>query len=168
MPHTGTPPRLGPNGLEMKPAIKFCELRRQQYKVDFSNCPKTLVALLFVICLTAFPGIGNSQGTLTSGEVAYSTISQPGGSNYWTFTANAGDSIIVRVGALVLRGTNSLDPYIKLQGPDGTVLAQIGDYGLKAEEVSVRAANSGVFTAVIIAGVTAGDYRITLARTGAP
>src|ERR1700676_250800 len=109
MPTWVTATLLGLGGLAMKPAIKFCGLRRQPDKVDLFKRPNTLAALLFVMCLAAFPGIGNSQGTLTSGEVAYSTISQPGGSNYWTFIANAGDSIIVRVGSLVLKGTNSLD-----------------------------------------------------------
>jgi hypothetical protein len=107
-----------------------------------------------------------AQGTLSPGVQASGSIGLPGGSQSWTFNANAGDTVIVRVGATVLTGTNSLDPYIKLYAPGGALVAQIGDYGFKAEDVSYRATTGGTFTAVISAGTTAGGYVITLGQTG--
>ena len=121
---------------------------------------------LALIAFFAFPDFSHAQGTLTPGVQTTGSIGLPGGSQSWTFAANAGDSLVVRVGSLVLTGTNSLDPYIKLYTPGGVLQAQTGGYGEKGEEVTVRATNSGTFSAIISAGGTAGDYRITLGRTG--
>jgi hypothetical protein len=107
-----------------------------------------------------------AQGTLTPGVQTSGGLGLPGDSQSWTFSANAGDTVIVRVGATVLTGTNSLDPYIKLYAPGGGLVAQNGGYGLKAEDVSHRATVGGTFTAVITAGVRAGGYVITLGQTG--
>lgn len=107
-----------------------------------------------------------AQGTLTPGVQVTSSIGLPGGSETWNFTANAGDTVVISVGSLVLTGTNSLDPYITLYAPGGALVASIGGYGYKGEQVYYRATNSGAFSTVISAGSTAGAYRITLGRTG--
>jgi hypothetical protein len=48
------------------------------------------------------------------------------------------------------------------------LVAQIGGYGYKGEDISARTKSSGVFTVLVISGNSAGGYRLTLARTGAP
>jgi len=137
-------------------------------RVGLPACLSILAALFLIGMLSLLPAISLAQSSLTSGLAAYGSIGAPGGSNYWTFTATAGDTLIVRIGSLLLTGTNSLDPYIWLYGPNGARLATIGGYGFKAEEVTVRATNSGVFVAGITAGGTPGDYRITAVRTSVP
>jgi hypothetical protein len=87
----------------------------------------------------------------------------------WSFTAQAGEALVVRAG--IIAGSGNLEPWVRLYGPDGASLG--GSYGgSTVEEVAVRATNSGTFTVVISDGSTylgdSGDYRLTLAKTGSP
>ena len=87
----------------------------------------------------------------------------------WNLTAQAGETIIVRMGKLV--STSTLTPYLRLFGPDGALLSQYGSSPVAAE-VAVRATNSGTFT-VIASDVTpfytgSGTYQIKLGKTGSP
>jgi len=86
----------------------------------------------------------------------------------WTVSANAGDSIVVRMGDM----TNStLSPALWIYGPNGALLGA-DSAGAVAAEVSFRATNSGTF--LVVAGdfsagyLGRGAYRLTLAKTGDP
>src|SRR5690242_6745685 len=61
----------------------------------------------------------HSQGTLNNGVTASGTLST-GQSNAWTFPANAGDSIVLRMGSDVL------NPKLQLFSPLGTLLGSSG------------------------------------------
>ncbi len=109
---------------------------------------------------------GDEGGLLTNGVMHTGTI-EIGDIDLWTFDANAGDNLTVRVGELVAGG---LTPYVGIYGPTGVLLD--GAYGSAAAEVSIRATNSGTFLVLVTdlsngyAG--SGAYRLTLARTGSP
>lgn len=80
----------------------------------------------------------------------------------WTFTANAGDNIIVRMGETT---TATLTSQLRLYGPDGTLLDAAS--GGTATEVSAKTSTGGTILLVASdlsngwAGV--GNYRLTLA-----
>jgi len=104
-------------------------------------------------------------GPMVNGTTYLATI-DTGDIDAWTFTANAGESIVVRMGET----TTSLTPQLRLYGPDGMLLDST--FSGAATEVSARATNSGTF--LVVAGdLTAGwsgtgNYRISLAKTGEP
>ena len=106
-------------------------------------------------------------GPLVNGTTYLATI-DIGDIDGWTFTANAGESIVVRMGETTT-GANLL-PWLRLYGPDGSLLTQ--NFNASAAEVTVRATNSGMFLVVVGDGnagfAGTGNYRISLAKTGAP
>ena len=81
---------------------------------------------------------GNYSGTLTLGDL-----------DLWSFTANAGDNVVLRLGSTGFQG--NLRPY----GPDGSLLMTSGgnntDWAL-----SYTATNSGTFT-VLVSSYYPGD-----------
>ena len=62
---------------------------------------------------------GDEGGTLTNG-VMYTGVISHGDLDVWSFTANAGESMVVRMGDV--GGTNTLDPWVRLYGPNGALL----------------------------------------------
>lgn len=119
---------------------------------------------VFLTVALVLPTLARAQGTLVCNEPVNGTLPVADASNVWTFAANAGDSIIVRVGSLALSGSSSLNPNLFLYDPIGKLLTSIGDYGLKAEEVETRATTSGTFSVGVTGGSTTGSYRLTLAK----
>src|SRR5205814_1484532 len=83
-----------------------------------------------------------------------------------TFSANAGESLVVRVGEVV--SGSSLLPWLRLYGPNGALLGS--SFGGFAAEVAVADTSAVTFLVVVgdgNAGFTgSGTYRLTLARTG--
>src|SRR5262249_28027951 len=88
----------------------------------------------------------------------------------WSFTAAAGDGIIVRAGEVTDDG--NFEPNVRLYGPTGALLGS--NSGDLAAEVSVTAAASGTFTIVVSDAIRAhsgdslgntGTYRLHLARS---
>jgi hypothetical protein len=108
---------------------------------------------------------GDDGGPMTNGVMHSGTI-LAGDLDVWTFNANSGDSIVVRIG--LITATNTFNPWVRLYGPDGKLLDS--GAGSVAGEVAVTATNSGMFTVVagdgngVLSG--SGDYRLTLAKTG--
>jgi hypothetical protein len=106
-------------------------------------------------------------GPMVNGTTYLGTI-DTGDIDAWTFTANAGESIVVRMGEIT---TSTLTPSLRLYGPDGVLLDSISSGAfVAAAEVSARATNSGTF--LVVAGdysngwTGTGNYRISLAKTG--
>jgi len=113
---------------------------------------------------------GDEGGPLTNGVTHTGNI-DVGDVDVWTFSANAGDNLTLRMGELTAGGT--LTPGLWIYGPNGAQLDFFGSSTVAAE-VSVRATNSGTFT-VAVADFNAGSayggiggYRLTLAKTGSP
>ncbi len=109
---------------------------------------------------------------LVNGTTALGAIAVVGESNSWTFTASAGDSIVVRAGLLTSTGgTQGFTPKLQLYGPDDMLLDADG-HSYAATEVTTRATNSGTFTVVVSDGGNyvngTGTYRVELAKTGSP
>jgi hypothetical protein len=88
---------------------------------------------------------GDEGGPLTNGVTHTGRIGV-GDLDVWTVAAAAGERINVRMGDL--GGTNSLDPWLRLIGPDGQLLKQ--SFSTLAAEVDFRVTNSGVF--LVLAG----------------
>jgi hypothetical protein len=107
---------------------------------------------------------GDEGGPLTNAVMHLGTI-QVGDLDVWSFTASAGENLIVRMGETV---SSTLTPLIWLYGPNGVLLDFYN--ATLAAEVSFRATNSGTFT--VVAGDFSGgyggsgSYRLTLAKTG--
>ena len=116
----------------------------------------------------ARPGTALGTGPLTNGLATTGSIAL-GSLDVWTFTANSGESLAVRMGELTPNST--LTPYLRLYGPDATLLAAYG-VSSTAAEVAVRATNSGTFTVVATDNSSldtgTGGYRLKLAKTGSP
>jgi hypothetical protein len=107
----------------------------------------------------------DNGGLLVNGAMHNGTIST-GDLDLWTFTANNGDNLIVRMGQIT--DTNTFWTSLRLYGPDGVLLrSSVSDL---TAEVSMRATNSGTFVVVVGDGngglFGSGDYRLTLATTG--
>ncbi len=109
---------------------------------------------------------GDEGGPMTNDVMHTGTI-DVGDLDVWNFTATNGDSIVVRMGETV--GGSGLTPWLRLYGPDGTLLGSSFN-SAQAVEVGVQATNSGVFTVMAGDGSSfltgSGDYRLTLAKTG--
>ncbi len=117
---------------------------------------------------SVFVAPGDEGGPLTNGVMHLGTI-DVGDLDVWTFSANSGDSITLRMGEMV--NGSALTPALWLYGPNGALLDSYGSGGVAAE-VFFRATNSGTFT--VVAGdyssfyTGSGTYRLTLAKTGDP
>jgi len=111
---------------------------------------------------------GDDGGPMTNGVMHTGTIST-GDLDLWTFSANSGDAIVVRIGEVV-DSSGNFTPWIRLYSPSGKLLDS--GFGALAGEISVTATNSGTFLVVagdgnsVLSG--SGDYRLTLVKTGDP
>ena len=111
---------------------------------------------------------GDEGGPMTNG-VAHLGNMPIGDLDLWDFTANAGDSLVLRVGQIT--ETNNFAAWVRLYGPDGALLGS--DWGAAVGEIALRATNSGTFLVVIAnypyyTDAASGTYILTLARTGIP
>jgi len=111
---------------------------------------------------------GYSGGSLTNG-FTYQANMPVGDLNVWDFTANAGQAIVVRAGES--SSTNDFEPWVRVYGPDGTLLGS--SFGNGFGEVVFQATNSGTFQVVVgnnpyYSGYGDGTYLLTLAETGDP
>ncbi len=106
-----------------------------------------------------------AQSTLTNGWTTPGNIASPGQTDTWTFSANAGDAIVLRVGKIL---TNGFAPKLQLQTPASVIQATA--VGSAVAEVAVTATNSGTFSVIVSdnAGTQTNEYRLTLAKTGDP
>ncbi|WP_372795146.1 hypothetical protein [Pontiella sp.] len=98
---------------------------------------------------------GNHTGTITTNDVT----------DTWTFSADAGDSVILRIGEeTTTYGTFS--PWIRLYGPGGAFIE--GDTGSSDAEVSHAVTTGGVYSVVVENYVSdgAGTYNLRYANTG--
>ena len=81
---------------------------------------------------------GDEGGPMTNGSNYAGTLAL-GDLDPWSFTANAGDNLVLRLGSTGFEGT------MTLYGPDGSVLSTSGGNGTDWI-INYRATNSGTFT----------------------
>ena len=106
------------------------------YRLYFAQLPGTFVV-----------PPGDDGGSLTNGG-NYSGTIQLGDLDLWSFSANAGDRIIVRGAALT--STNAFEPWLRIYGPNGVLLADSGvNSSVVVEELDLTATNSGTFTVLM-------------------
>lgn len=107
-----------------------------------------------------------AQGPLENGGNHEGATSPIGDEDSWTFTANAGDTIILRCGEL--SGTASYNPFLRLFAPGGALMTQNNAAG--DSYISVRATNSGTFSAVVSSGFAnqTGTYNLRLVKVPGP
>ncbi len=124
-----------------------------------------LAALFVLLALCSRPV--SAQGPIASGQTLVGEIVPTSDVDGWTFHADAGDAIVIRVGEISEAG--SFRPKITLLNP----LAVTMDTRSSniAAEIAVTATVSGVHTVVVedLNGTSAtGVYRLTLVRSGVP
>jgi hypothetical protein len=92
---------------------------------------------------------GNYDGTITLGDL-----------DMFTFTANTGDSINLRL------GTTNVVGKLQLYGPNGALLQTVGGYPVKDDLIAYTATNSGTFTVLVSDGYggETGTYELHLAQ----
>ena len=103
---------------------------------------------------------GDEGGPLVNGANATGTINL-GDIDIWSFTANKGDNINLRV------GTTSFDGWLQLFGPDGRLLVSgTSDGTTDADIDNYTATNSGTFTVLVSSWYTtqSGTYALHLAQ----
>src|ERR1035441_3908055 len=91
---------------------------------------------------------GDDGGSLAHGGNYDGTI-QVGDLDLWSFTANAGDRIVLRGAALT--STNNFEPWLRIYNPAGVLIADSGinDGGLLVEELALTATNGGTYTVLM-------------------
>jgi hypothetical protein len=111
---------------------------------------------------------GDEGGPLTNGANATGTITL-GDQDMWSFTANAGDSINVRL------GTTGCYGYLQLYGPNGALLKTAPTASGNAgpdQAIAYTATNSGTFTVLVSSydfyGADTGTYVLNLAQMPEP
>src|SRR5439155_708170 len=113
---------------------------------------------------------GDEGGPLANGAMQTGTI-DVGDLDVWTITADAGESIVVRMGEVT--AGSQLSPQLRIYGPTGTLLPS--SWGTAAAEDTVTATSSGTFLVVAgsLYGINcdlggSGPYLFTLAKPGPP
>lgn len=114
-----------------------------------------------VACLSV-----KAQGPLVNGYSHLGYIGSVSNIDAWTFSANAGDAIIVRAGEIYQDGY--FDPRLQVFGPGVGLVAS--NYGSDAVEVAFTATTSGTFTVYVddFSSNATNYYRINLVKTGSP
>ncbi|HYG24632.1 MAG TPA: hypothetical protein VEH04_17795 [Verrucomicrobiae bacterium] len=123
----------------------------------------------YALTLAKVPGVfvvspGDEGGELTNGVAALGTNTL-GDLDVWSFSAMAGDQLVLRVGAPNLR------PWLRLFGPTGKLLGE--NFGSVSSDhdayLSVRSTNSGVFTVLVqsVYDDAASPYSLTAVRVPA-
>ena len=120
------------------------------------------------------PSTANAQAVLSNGGNSDGAISVAGENDTWTFAANTGDSIVLRIGQLS-DATGNFEPQIRLLSPANAQLgSSVGDL---AAEIAVTAPSSGTYTVVVSDGNlghsgdslgNTGTYRLHLAKVPGP
>ena len=110
--------------------------------------------------MLGFSASTQAQGTLSNGVTHHGVISDPRETNYWSFTAVAGDSIVLRMGSF------TLNPRIQVFSPSGVLLGTggSGNGGFTDADLSLRLTNSGTFIVGASAFVGTNQYSLTFAK----
>jgi hypothetical protein len=81
----------------------------------------------------------------------------------WTFTATAGERLVLRVATFT--STNSFNAWMRLYGPDG-VLLDSASSSVSVDEIAITAVQSGTYTVLIGDGIGSGNSFAGTGRYG--
>jgi lysophospholipase L1-like esterase len=125
-----------------------------------------LVVVLVLMLTAASPSVAFAKTPLTNGANHQGDIARPDQWDLWTFQANAGDLVVVSIGATSGTPSDLFWPSIRILFPDDT----LGPYdsGYSAAQVTLRATQTGVYTVRVASGdsnhVGVGTYTLTMAK----
>nr|WP_321403236.1 pre-peptidase C-terminal domain-containing protein [uncultured Desulfobacter sp.] len=117
-----------------------------------------LMALLFL--LSCFNHVYAAQ-TLSNGDSPVATIATAGDVDHWTFTASAGDAILVQIAEI---SGSDFDPLIRLYDPDNDLVTS--NYGSSSADISCQAGKGGTYTVEVLDSGSngTGTYRLYLSK----
>ena len=133
----------------------------------------TIALSAFFAIAVMLPDVALAQGSLANG-VNQSGLLQVGGLDTWTFTAAKNDGITVSLGKVIGSGSDAFYPWLRLKGPDGSLLQEsYASYiSQTAVQVDRRAPSSGTYTVLVANSgntqVSPAGYVVTLAKTSGP
>jgi hypothetical protein len=108
---------------------------------------------------------GDQGGLLTNGGNHAGTI-HVGDLDPWTFTAAAGESVVVSIGET--GAASPLVPWIRVFGPTGAIVTNGNNWGELAAQVQVTAPAAGTYTVVVsthdVGTDASGTYVLTAVR----
>jgi precorrin-6B methylase 1 len=106
---------------------------------------------------------GDEGGPMTNGSNHIGSI-HIGDLDAWTFTATAGEAIMIGVGETGI--PTGFNPWIRLRSPTGQNLGS--ESGVLAQQIEALATVTGTYTVIVASGDTgldgAGSYTLTLAK----
>ena len=123
----------------------------------------------YTLTLVKTPGAitisgGDEGGPLTNGS-NHTGVIHIGDLDAWTFTANAGESIMLGIGET--GGDTAFTPWIRLRSPTGENLGSVS--GVLAQQIDATATVSGAYTVIVASGDAgfdaSGPYTLTLAKS---
>src|SRR3954453_7734626 len=82
-----------------------------------------LLSSVVAVIVAVFAPASFAQSALTNGG-NHVAVLQVGGLDAWTFTATKNDGIAVSLGKAVGNGDPSFYPWLRLKGPDGSLLRE--------------------------------------------
>src|SRR2546422_284701 len=111
-----------------------------------TNWTKMVVAVMAAQALGVLSASGGRGpgGSIANGETLIGTIAVTNGTDSWTFFANPGDAIVVRVGEIA---STLFDPKIQLLSPTSELLGTAT--GSSAAEIATSATTTGTYTIVV-------------------
>jgi hypothetical protein len=113
------------------------------------------------------------QSALSNGGNHVATL-QVGGLDAWTFTATKNDGIAVSLGKTPSASDSTFYPWLRLKGPDGSLLREtFASYsGTNSVDVDQRAPLTGTYTVLVASNNSSqsgpAGYVLTLAKTPGP
>src|ERR1039458_9433526 len=109
-----------------------------------------------IMSLATLSTLSASAATLVNGANQTGIIFTNTVADSYTFAANKGDSINLRL------GTTNFSGELQLYGPNGALLDAVGGYPVKDDLIAYTATNSGTFTVLVSSAVTggAGTYEL--------
>ncbi|MEO0651866.1 MAG: hypothetical protein AAFZ65_14415, partial [Planctomycetota bacterium] len=117
--------------------------------------------LPWLALLLGLPGVASAQALVNGGSVTGALVTS-GGADTWTFSANAGDSYVLRAAA---PNPSAIQPSMTVTAPGGEVVGS--DVGTVVAAVSGVAASGGTYVVTLSDGASTpqtGAYTIYLVR----
>src|ERR1035438_2591796 len=113
-----------------------------------------------IMSLATLSTLSASAATLVNGANQTGIIFTNTVADSYTFTANTGDSINLRL------GTTNFPGRLQLYGPNAALLDAVGAYPVHDDLIAYTATNSGTFTVLVSSAVTGGSgtYELHLAQ----